>query len=39
MDTLREKGDGYPLEIVAEVSDLASYIEEVKIRGGELSVG
>lgn len=39
LDTLREKGDGYPMEIVAKVSDLASYTDEVKARGGQLSVG
>lgn len=37
MDALREKGDGYPLEIVAEVDDLGDYIDQVGVRGGQIT--
>ena len=39
MDALREKGDGYPMEIVTEVDNLGSYIEAVTARGGQLTAG
>jgi hypothetical protein len=39
MDALREKGDGYPVEIVTEVDNLGGYIEAVTARGGQLTAG
>ena len=33
LDTLREKGNGHPLEIIAEVDDIGAYYDLVKSRG------
>ncbi len=33
MDTLKEKGSGHPLEIIAEVDDIDAYYDLVKSRG------
>jgi catechol 2,3-dioxygenase-like lactoylglutathione lyase family enzyme len=37
MDVLREKGDGHPLEIVAEVDALGDYIDQLRVRGGQIT--